>query len=129
MTEILLVGLGGAIGAVLRYLTGIAAMELFNKPRVYTGTLIANVTGCFLVGILLAFFAQAGDISESLILFFTVGILGSYTTFSTFALESGKLLKGPVSKLLLYLSWQIAGAFLALVAGFELTAFIIGLGG
>lgn len=127
MTEIAAVAFGGAIGAVLRYLTGIAAIELFNKPRVYTGTLIANVTGCFLVGILLAFFANADHISESLILFLTVGILGSYTTFSTFALESSKLLKGPVSKLILYLFWQIAGAFLALVAGFELTSLIVGL--
>jgi len=126
MTEILLVGLGGAIGAVLRYLTGLAALKLFYGSSVYTGTLFANVTGCFLAGMLLSFFSLSETAPESVILFLTVGILGSYTTFSTFALESGKLLTGPVSDLLLYLLWQIAAAFGALIAGYELIRLVWG---
>lgn len=126
MIQIAAVALGGAIGAVLRYLAGLAAIKILNKPRVFTGTLIANVTGCFMAGILMAFFARADGMAESLILFFTVGILGSYTTFSTFALESSKLLDGPFPKLVLYLFWQMAGAFLALVAGYEMVSWIGG---
>lgn len=126
MTEILLVGLGGAIGALLRYLTGLAALKLFSGSSVYTGTLFANIIGCFLAGVLLSFFRLSVNTPESVVLFLTVGILGSYTTFSTFALETGKLLPGPVSKLLIYLFWQIAAAFLALVAGYELIRLILG---
>jgi len=129
MLQIAAVALGGAIGAVLRYLGGLAAIKLFNNPRVFTGTLIANVAGCFIAGILMALFTQINGVPESMILFFTVGILGSYTTFSTFALESSKLLDGPFSKLAQYLFWQIAGAFLALVAGYEMVSLIIGVGG
>jgi len=129
MTEILLVALGGAIGAVLRYLTGIAAIKLFNKPQVYTGTLIANVLGCLLAGAVIAFITITDGMPDSALLFLTVGILGSYTTFSTFALEAGTLLKGSFSKLALYLTWQVAGAFLALIVGYELVLFIGGLSG
>jgi len=127
MIQIAAVALGGAIGAVLRYLTGLAAIKIFNEPRVYTGTLIANVSGCFFAGILLAFFTQSDGIPGSIVLLLTIGILGSYTTFSTFALESSKLLEGPFSKLVLYLFWQIAGAFLAFVAGYEIISLIGGL--
>jgi len=126
MMQIIAVATGGAIGAVLRYLTGLAAIRLFNKPKVYTGTLIANVSGCFMVGAVLATLTITDRISEPVLLFFTVGILGSYTTFSTFALETGMLLKGPIHKLALYLSWQIAGAFLAFIAGYELVIFLDG---
>ncbi|CAN5492278.1 fluoride efflux transporter CrcB [soil metagenome] len=126
MTEIFLVALGGAIGAVLRYLTGLAALKLFHGSSVYTGTLFANVIGCFLAGVLLSLFSLSETTSDSVALFLTVGILGSYTTFSTFALESGKLLSGPVFKLLHYLFWQIAAAFGAVVAGYELIRFVMG---
>jgi fluoride exporter len=129
MLHLTAVALGGAIGAVLRYLTSLAAIKFFKKTSVFTGTLIANAAGCFLAGILLAIFSQADGISESLILFLTVGVLGSYTTFSTFALESSKLHNGPFYKLALYLFWQMAGVFLALVGGYELTSLIIGLPG
>lgn len=126
MNEILFIGLGGAAGAVLRYLTGLAALKLFYGSSVYTGTLFANVIGCFFAGMLLSFFSLSVTTAEGLVHFLTVGILGSYTTFSTFALESAKLLVWPVSKLLLYLFWQIAAAFGALVAGYELIHLVWG---
>ena len=124
MIQIAAVALGGAIGAVLRYLTGLAAIKLFDKPQVYTGTLIANVSGCLMAGILLAFFTLFDGVPGSIVLLLTVGILGSYTTFSTFALEGSKLINGPFSKLALYFFWQIAGAFLAFVAGHEIVLLI-----
>jgi len=126
MIQIAAVALGGAIGAVLRYLAGLAAIKFLNKPQVFTGTLIANVTGCFMAGILLAFFTLSDGVPGSIVHFLTVGILGSYTTFSTFALEGSKLISSPFSKLILYLLWQIVGAFLAFIAGHEFVLLIVG---
>lgn len=125
MIQILLVALGGAIGAILRHLTGKIAMRIFGATNIYTGTLFANLLGCFLAGILLAFFTHAETFIEETRLFLTIGVLGSYTTFSTFAFEAQRLFDKPLKELLLYLFYQIAGAFIVLIAGYGITVWLM----
>ncbi len=125
MTEIFLIGLGGAIGAILRHLTGKVSMRFFGVTNIYTGTLFANLIGCLFAGILLAFFTHTETIIEDTRLFLTIGILGSYTTFSTFAFETQRLFDKPLKDLLLYLFYQIAGAFIVLIAGYGMTVWLM----
>jgi CrcB protein len=79
------VALGGALGASARYLTGIAAMRLMG-PGFPWGTLTVNVVGSFLMGVLVVFLAHK-DATRLAPLLMT-GILGGFTTFSAFSLDT-----------------------------------------
>ena len=82
---ILVVGLGGAIGAIVRYLTGIWMLTILpNKP--FISTLIVNFIGSALIGFFYLI-SSVLDIKDSIRLLFVVGFLGSLTTFSTFSYE------------------------------------------
>ena len=87
MNRYLLVLLGAALGGLARYVIGGAVMQRFGG-RFPLGTLIVNVTGCFLIGILLPLLTERGEPRPNLRLFLVVGVLGGYTTFSSFAWES-----------------------------------------
>jgi CrcB protein len=93
MREILIIGTGGFIGAVLRYLA-ILSMQLFKtKTSIPVGTLLVNVVGCLLIGYLAVVAENSKLISADTRNFLVVGILGAFTTFSTFGYESVFLLK------------------------------------
>ncbi len=87
MNRYLLVMLGAALGGLARYLIGSAVMQRFSG-RFPLGTLVVNVTGCFLIGILLPLLTERGEPRPNLRLFLVAGVLGGYTTFSSFAWES-----------------------------------------
>ena len=89
MKEILIVGVGGFIGAVCRYLFGLIPLK---EPHIFPfKTFAVNVTGCILIGII-AVLAQRHFSSDSpLILFLKTGVCGGFTTFSTFALETSAM--------------------------------------
>lgn len=125
MNLILLIALGGAFGAVLRYATNLAAIRIFGLEHVITGTVIANATGCLIAGILLAVFNPLHNDPTSLSLFFTVGILGSYTTFSSFSLEVWKLLESDLKKLGSYLFLQLVVALGLTGLGFQIMQFLL----
>ncbi|MGH1397921.1 MAG: fluoride efflux transporter CrcB [Alphaproteobacteria bacterium] len=78
---------GGALGAVLRYAMHMGLTKLIAQPFPY-GTLAVNVIGSFAMGALVTFFMTTGQISNEVKMFFTVGVLGSFTTFSTFSLDA-----------------------------------------
>ena len=86
MVYILAVAVGGALGAVLRYVVviGMSNISFIGMP---TGVLSCNILGSFLLGILISWSMKDPLISENLRIFLQVGILGAFTTFSTFALE------------------------------------------
>jgi fluoride exporter len=92
LTRYLLVMLGAALGGVARYAAGTLILQRFNarfpESIFPVGTLIVNVTGCFLIGVLMSLFVERGDPSPQWRLFLVTGILGGYTTFSSFAWES-----------------------------------------
>ena len=82
-----IVFIGGGIGAALRHGVNIAAARLFGTSFPY-GTLTVNVVGSLVMGLLTAYFAFKVDISQHWRLFLTTGILGGFTTFSTFSLDA-----------------------------------------
>ncbi len=86
MQALMLVGAGGAAGAVARYLLGVQALRWFG-PGWPSGTLIANVLGGFLMGLLAGVLAYRGEGAETWRLLLGVGVLGGFTTFSAFSLE------------------------------------------
>ncbi len=90
--NVLLVAAGGAIGAAARYLAGlwIAASLGAGFPW---GTFFVNVTGSFLIGIILVL-VEGGALAPGARLFLAVGVLGGYTTFSSFSYETLQLLAG-----------------------------------
>jgi len=86
MNHILLVAIGGALGSVGRYLTGLATLRLFG-PGYPWGTLTVNLVGGLAIGIFAELIARRFDGSAELRLFIITGILGGFTTFSAFSLE------------------------------------------
>ncbi|MBQ6415817.1 MAG: fluoride efflux transporter CrcB [Butyrivibrio sp.] len=90
--NILAVGAGGFLGAVLRYLIGrIPVSESTIFP---VKTFVINVIGCLAIGLITVLVAKNTHIDQRWILFMKVGLCGGFTTFSTFALETTDLLKG-----------------------------------
>jgi len=89
MSAILNVALGGAVGAVLRYLSTLGATRLFGAGFPW-GTLFVNVLGGFLMGLLAVWFIEKGGRASPLLM---TGILGGFTTFSAFSLDAIRLLE------------------------------------
>ncbi len=81
------IALGGALGAVLRHGVNVAAVALFGHGFPW-GTLAVNILGSFVMGALIAYLAHWGNLSPALRLFFVTGLLGAFTTFSTFSLDT-----------------------------------------
>lgn len=91
--NILLVALGGAVGSVARYLTGVFAGRSFGLKFPY-GTLTANVVGGLLMGLLVGALAlRGGAFQERWRLLLAVGFLGGYTTFSSYSLEVARMVE------------------------------------
>ena len=115
-----LVGLGGALGAMARYGVGRASFAVFG-PNLPAGTLIVNVAGGFLMGVLAGWLA-ARDGAPALRAFLAVGVLGGFTTFSAFSLEFINLWRdrgaGPAA---LYAVLSVALSAAALLAGLAAT--------
>ena len=92
MVNVLLVAAGGAIGAAARYLAGLWIVARLGAGFPW-GTFFVNVTGSFVIGIVLVL-VEGGTLPAGARLFFAVGILGGYTTFSSFSYETLQLLAG-----------------------------------
>jgi CrcB protein len=120
----LIVFLGGGVGAALRHGVNLLASRLIGIGFP-AGTLTVNVVGSLIMGLLAAWFAFKGDASQHWRLFLTTGVLGGFTTFSSFSLDVGVLYeRGAVGMAAIYviasLVLSIAGLFagLALVRSF-----------
>lgn len=90
MTNILLVGLGGAIGSILRYIISKILNEQVSSSF-SLGTFAVNTIGCFIIGAVTSY-AQKHGISSETKLLLTTGLCGGFTTFSTFSLENIQLI-------------------------------------
>ena len=92
MQNYLLVFAGGGIGAAARYwLSGLVYQRLGSEFP--SGTLLVNVIGCLLIGFLMSLFEERFVLYPSLRIFLTIGILGGFTTFSSFSFETMALLR------------------------------------
>ena len=93
MDKLILVAAGGAVGAVARYLTGLAALRSLGAAWPY-GTLAVNVVGGFAMGLLAALLAARGEADQyRWRLLLGVGVLGGFTTFSAFSLEVAMMIE------------------------------------
>lgn len=92
MLNCLVVGLGGFIGAVLRYLIGLIPIK--NSTAFPINTFLINIAGAFAIGCIAFAVSKNENIDPKLLLFIKVGICGGFTTFSTFSLETAVLIKG-----------------------------------
>ena len=88
--HILLVALGGAIGASLRHLIGVATLRIFG-PGFPWGTITVNVVGSFVMGVIVELIARKFSASLEWRLFLMTGMLGGFTTFSSFSLDAAFL--------------------------------------
>ncbi|WP_313367994.1 fluoride efflux transporter CrcB [Sphingobacterium mizutaii] len=105
--EAFIIGAGGAVGSVLRYYSGQFISK--NYPsQIPLGTLIVNLLGCLLIGILLGYFAKNQGLSNEWKLLLVTGFCGGYTTFSTFAAENITLIQNQqVSQAILYIGLSV----------------------
>lgn len=92
MLECLLVGLGGFVGSVLRYL--VSRIPLGEQGGFPWKTLLVNVAGAFIIGIIAAAASKGSGLDPRLTLLLKTGFCGGFTTFSTFALETVQLANG-----------------------------------
>jgi CrcB protein len=115
--EIVWIGIGGALGAISRYLVGRELTERIGGGFPW-GTFTVNVTGAFLIGVLFAVLTERGIGHDHLRLLLVVGLLGGYTTFSSYTLEAVNLFESG--------SWTTA---LVYVIGSNLLGVLACLGG
>ncbi len=92
MTRLLLIAGGGAVGALLRYGLSTEVYRWFGQGFPY-GTLVVNVLGSLLMGLLYVVFLERGDLSAEWRAAVLIGLLGAFTTFSTFSIETLMLLE------------------------------------
>ncbi|GAB4574178.1 MAG: fluoride efflux transporter CrcB [Anaerolineae bacterium] len=125
MANLLLVGIGGFIGAVMRYLTSDFVQRYSPANGFPIGTLAVNVLGCLIIGLL----AGVADVREvftpqTRTLVF-VGVLGAFTTFSTFSYETASFLNnGQIAPALLNIGTQIALGLAAVWLGSHLAQLV-----
>lgn len=118
MLNIVLVAAGGAFGSVCRYLTGILMTRLLG-PAFPWGTITVNIVGSFAIGLLTELVARRFDASLEIRLLLVVGILGGFTTFSSFSLDTVALIeKGAVSSAVIYVFSSVVVSLVATFAGF-----------
>ena len=109
------VAVGGAVGATLRHLSGIAAARLMGHGFPW-GTLFVNVLGSLLMGVLVVTLARHGDTRFSPLL--ATGVLGGFTTFSAFSLDSLTLYeRGDVVLAIAYVAATLVLSLAAIAAG------------
>ncbi|UXS01040.1 fluoride efflux transporter CrcB [Agrobacterium tumefaciens] len=120
MLNIALVAAGGAIGSVFRYLVGMWSMRVAG-PAFPWGTLVVNVAGSFLIGLLVELIARRLNASSEMRLFIVTGVLGGFTTFSSFSLDAVALFeRGALSLSAVYVIATLVVSIVAVFAGLAL---------
>jgi len=121
MKQLLLVGVGGFIGSIARFLVQKLNLN-WQVLSIPMGTLTVNVLGSLLIGFIIGVSGKSEIISPSLRLFLMVGICGGFTTFSSFTAENMTLMQnGQFAAVLIYTGLSILLGFLAVYLGYSLS--------
>ena len=127
LTSIATIGIGATVGASCRYYIGIVSVQYLGKALPY-GTLISNVLGSFIAGLLVVFILEKLLLSETYRLMLLVGLTGSLTTMSALSIESVEMLSlGSYSQALLNILLNVGLSVLAASLGFMLAKYGFGL--
>jgi len=113
-----IVFVGAGLGGMMRHGVNVAATRLFGYGFPF-GTIIVNVLGSFLMGLLAGYFAYRTGLSQHLRLFLTTGILGGFTTFSAFSLDAALLIERH--------SYRMAGSYIVASVVASIAALFCGL--
>jgi CrcB protein len=118
------IALGGGLGALARY--GLATALPAEPGQFPWATFVTNVSGCFLIGVLMVLVTEVWTAHRLVRPFVGVGFLGGFTTFSTYAVEIHGLLRpGTVGVAFAYLAGTLVAAVLAVLAGARLTRKVV----
>lgn len=124
MYELIAIALGGALGAISRYLVVGLVTDYMGKSFPF-GTMTVNITGSFFIGMLYVLVVQKLHLAPELKAILVVGFLGSFTTFSTFSLETFSLIeKGHFTQAGIYLVSSVVLGLLAVWAGITAGKFL-----
>ena len=124
MLTYLSVALGGGIGAMCR----LAMLEALDHEHIPYGTVAVNIIGSFIIGIVVAIFLfmPTHILSSNSRIFITTGLLGGFTTFSAFSVDSMKLIQnGDIMIVIIYISASVIGSIIAAFIGYNLTKTIL----
>jgi CrcB protein len=120
--QLILVGVGGGVGSMFRYLTSLVVYKSFHPVHFPLATFVVNITGCFLIGLLIGLSVRYELFGKELNLLLVTGFCGGYTTFSAFSLENLRLLETQnYSLFFAYIAGSILIGLLAVWLGFLLT--------
>jgi CrcB protein len=118
MYPVLLVGIGGALGSIARYLSGVAVGRVWPSSFPLA-TMLINITGSLIMGLFIGWLARTTPAWQAdARLFFAIGVLGGFTTLSSFSLDTVVLLeRGEVGQAAVYVTVSIAVSIVALFVG------------
>lgn len=122
---LLIIGLGGFLGSISRYLTQLFILRIFNStPPI--GTIVVNILGSFIIGVVFAYSSKTNFISNELKIFLTIGFCGGFTTFSSFTLDQFILLdSNQIIPMFIYTASSIFLGFISLYSAIYITSFFI----
>ena len=116
MFNFFLVALGGSIGASTRFFFYLVSKNLLSTSNLFINTLIVNIIGSFLIGYLIVLLENKSLSQDFIKYFFIIGVLGSFTTFSAFSLETIDLIVN--KKILIAFFYIFSSLFLCLLFTF-----------
>ncbi|HMQ58148.1 MAG TPA: fluoride efflux transporter CrcB [Rhizobiaceae bacterium] len=120
MNHFLIVAAGGALGAGMRHLVNGWALRALG-PNVPFGTVIVNIAGSLLMGLLIGALARIDGVSSATRLFLATGVLGGFTTFSAFSLDAVTLYeRGAIGAAFVYVAASVVVSIAALFAGLSI---------
>jgi len=121
--NVLLVFMGGGLGSVCRYL--ISDISYFKKFVIPYPTLLTNLLGCFLIGLALGWSIKNSNIDSSIVILFTVGFCGGFTTFSSFSQENLTLINNnQLSSLFVYVFSSILVGIFSVFLGLKVSKYL-----
>ena len=120
MKQFLLVFVGGGLGSVFRFF--LSQISFFNFSKFPISTLLSNIIGCFILGLILGYAIKNEQLNSPQTLLLATGFCGGLTTFSTFAYENISMIKsGEISQIFFYTFLSLLFGFIAIFIGLQLS--------